>query len=272
MEQTEVEKKKAEKDNFDELDSKVLTPLKNLYFNGDINNDTVELINVNLTLSPKASNMDLLRKYKYDYLKKENKWYLSQSLSIDGYMDDISIWKQCASKDDKHEVNSNYGYLVYSEKNFNQFKNAQGKLMENSGTREAMVIFTRPSIHYDATYNGKHDFICTNYYHFFIRKNKLEMILSQRSCDFCTGFPFDYAWACYVYYDMLIGLKEKYPNLEEGNIMYNIDSCHLYRRSFGLLIKSALLSGRKITKEQIEKDWPTYKDSEDYDSFKVNII
>jgi hypothetical protein len=80
MEQTEVEKKKAEKDNFDELDSKVLTPLKNLYFNGDINNDTVELINVNLTLSPKASNIDLLRKYKYDYLKKENKWYLSQSL------------------------------------------------------------------------------------------------------------------------------------------------------------------------------------------------
>lgn len=206
------------------------------YCNGDFVRDTVENINQHLVLDPTDPEIDAFREFKKDYAEREKKWYLSHDLSIKGWMDDIKIWQFCASKDGKQEINSNYGYLVYDEKNGSQFDNAFLKLKENKESREAMVIFTRPQIHVDATADGKHDFICTNFYHFFIRKNKLEMILSQRSCDFVTGFPFDFNWACYVYNDMLTKLREVYPNLEAGTVQYNIDSLHTYMRSEKLLV------------------------------------
>ena len=96
---------------------------------------------------------------------------MSQDLSIKGWMDDIKIWQFCASKDDKQEINSNYGWCVFSEANGNQYENCLKKLQADPNSREAMLIYTRPSIHHDAVENGKHDFICTNYSHFFIRNN-----------------------------------------------------------------------------------------------------
>ena len=93
------------------------------------------------------------------------------------------------------------------------------------------------TIQWECEEHGKHDFICTAYYHFFIRENKLEMILAQRSCDALTGAPYDFAWSCYVYQLMYSKLLETYPDLKSGLIHWNIDSLHIYERSEKTLLK-----------------------------------
>lgn len=66
-------------------------------------------------------------------------------------MDDIKIWQFCASKDDKQEINSNYGWCVFSEANGSQYEHCLKHLKEDPFTREAMIIYTRPSIQDDCT-------------------------------------------------------------------------------------------------------------------------
>lgn len=198
--------------------------------------NTWELINVSLPLNPYQPYLNVFdRPFKHDYLEKEHKWYMSMDRSIIGWMDDIKIWNFCASKDEKKEINSNYGWCVFSEENGSQYENCLQKLKDDVNTREAMMIYTRPSIHKDAVENGKHDFICTNYAHVFIRRNKLMYIVSQRSCDIVTGLSFDFPWHCFIYQMMYEELKQTYPDLEVDEIQYNIDSLHIYERHENLI-------------------------------------
>lgn len=200
--------------------------------------DTIELLNVQLNLNPYKPYLKIFgRDFKHDYLKKEHDWYMSESLSIKGYMDDIKIWNFCASKDGNGEINSNYGNLVFSGANHNQYDYCLNRLKFDMNTREAMIIYTRPSIQHECSEKGKHDFICTNYAHFFIRDNQLLMTVSQRSCDIVTGLSFDFPWHCLIYQMMYEELKETYPDLDIGPITYNIDSLHFYKRSLNLVEK-----------------------------------
>ena len=224
-------------DNNDLIKIQVCDPIAKLYKKGIKVGNTWEMIDVDLRLSPFQPYLHIFRDVPMSYLEKEHKWYMSQDLSIKGWMDDIKIWQFCASKDDKQEINSNYGWCVFSEANGNQYENCLKKLQADPNSREAMLIYTRPSIHHDAVENGKHDFICTNYSHFFIRNNRLEMIHSQRSADGCTGVPFDFAWSCFVYQMLYEELRHTYPDLKVGLIHYHIDSLHIYERSEHLLKK-----------------------------------
>lgn len=201
----------------------------------ETNGKNWEILDKHLLLDPYNPYINVFREFKHDYLEREHKWYMSTSLSVNGYMDDVKIWQMCATKDGCGEINSNYGYLVFSPENYNQFDYCLNKLKYDKNSREAMIIYTRPSIQIEATEKGKKDFICTNYSHFFIRNNKLEMIHSQRSCDAITGLPFDFAWSCFVYQNLYNELKQTYPDLEVGKVHYNIDSLHIYDRSEKLL-------------------------------------
>lgn len=129
-----------------------------LYKNNEIVNNTWELLDVKLNLSPYEPYLNIFRTLPTSYLEKEHKWYMSKKLSIKGYMDDITIWKNIASKDDKQTVNSNYGWCVFSEENGSQFDNCLSKLKKDKFTREAMIIYTRPSIYKDAVENRKSGF------------------------------------------------------------------------------------------------------------------
>lgn len=206
------------------------------YLNNDKVGNTWELMNVNLTLNPFQPYVNILnRPFNKNYLEKEHKWYMSQDLSINGWMDDIKIWNFCASKDDKKLINSNYGWCVFSKENGSQYENCLEKLKNDRNTREALMIYIRPSMHDDSVENGKHDFMCTVSAHAMIRENKLNYIVTQRSCDLVTGFSYDFPWHCFVYQMLLEELRQTYPNLEVGNIFYNIASLHVYERHEGLL-------------------------------------
>jgi len=100
-----------------------------------------------------------------------------------------------------------------------------------------MMIYTRPSMHYDYNRDGMSDFICTNTTQQFIRNNKLIYRVDQRSMDMVFGLFNDLAWHQTVYNRFYNDLKKEYPNLEKGYININIGSAHVYERHFGMLEK-----------------------------------
>jgi thymidylate synthase len=192
----------------------------------------VELIDVNFICDENY----ILREPNLDYAKREMKWYDSMSLNVyDIPGGTPEIWKQVADKNGY--INSNYGYLIYSIDNHSQYENAKQKLLKDKNTRQAMMIYTRPSIHKDAVTNGMSDFICTAYTHQFIRDNKLIYIVYQRSCDAVFGFNNDLYFHKEIYQRLLTELRGKYKNLQEEHIHYNVGSLHVYPRHQKLLGK-----------------------------------
>lgn len=169
------------------------------------------------------------------YVRQELDWYKSMDLSIIGHegIEDNPTWQSCCSKDDKKLINSNYGWCVFSEENGSQYDNCLEVLKKDKTTRNAIIVYNRPSIYKDYKKDGKHDMICTFYSHFFIRKNKLYMIHKMRSNDIRYGFICsDLAWNCFVYQNMYEDLKKTYPDLETGTIMWSSDSMHIYSRHY----------------------------------------
>lgn len=177
------------------------------------------------------------RKSNEGYLKKELDWYLSLDPTIEK-VKDVKIWQNICSKKDS-TVNSQYGILVYGEENNNQFQKALDSLIKDRDSRQAVIIYNRPSIHEDAYEDGKHDFVCTFYQQFFIRNNRLECITNMRSNDCIFGIFNDLPWFEYVYNDMYRELLKTYPNLEKDKLVYIANSFHCYERHFELLNKIA---------------------------------
>lgn len=173
------------------------------------------------------------------YIKKEIEWYDSQSTNIyDLDQDPPAAWKMTANK--HGEINSNYGHLIYSEKYYNQFVNVINELAENPNSRRATMVYTRPSIWVEATENGKSDFICTNAVTYYIRDNRLDVVVQMRSNDAIFGYKNDRAWAREVQCRVCDALNHHMDrffedNVEPGNIYWQVQNLHVYSRHFDLV-------------------------------------
>lgn len=184
---------------------------KELYKNGTFREGkygkTVEIQNAHFL----ADEDWIIRKPDYDYAKREIEWYESQSL----YVKDIpgkvpKIWEMCADKDGK--INSNYGWCVNSKENGSQYKHCLNRLIDDPYTREACMIYTRPSMQVDCNANGMHDFMCTYATQVFLNdigdnKYRLDYTVFQRSCDAVYGYNSDRAWHDYVLTKMVDDLN-----------------------------------------------------------------
>ena len=196
----------------------------------------VELIAPSFTLDPNSKYLTFSgRSTPKKYVDVELTWYDSQSLSSDYIGQHAQIWRDIAGTDGS--LNSNYGYLVYSKENFEQYNNTLQSLIKNPGSRQAIMIYNRPSMHYDSVENGKRDFVCTLAHQFFIRKNKLYSVVNMRSNDAIYGFFNDFAWFCTVQERLLQDLLSHYPDLEMGTITHIANSFHVYERHFPMLQK-----------------------------------
>jgi len=176
----------------------------------------------------------IIRKPNLDYVKRELSWYESQSL----FVEDIPgktplIWKQVADKNGK--INSNYGYLIFSDENYNQYENVKNELINNKFSRRALMIYQRPSMHIDYNKDGMSDFICTTSNQFFIRNDSLISVYNIRSNDAVFGYNNDFYWAQYVHKKLYYDLIEKYPKLKLGDLIWNAGSIHIYERHFKYL-------------------------------------
>jgi len=192
---------------------------------------TVEFINYNMKLNPLQPIIDIgPKKTNEKYVEKELQWYLSQSLNIHPIMSDVQIWTQVC--DTNGFINSNYGWCIFSENNYNQYDFVLHELQNNPYSRRACMIYNRPAMVIDYNTNGRSDYMCTNYVSCFIRNGELIYNIKQRSCDFIYGFFNDFAWHCWVYQKLQSDLK-----CNAGIINYTIDSFHVYERHFDIISK-----------------------------------
>lgn len=164
-----------------------------------------------------------------EYVQRELDWYKSMSLNVG----DIpggppEIWKQVAST--QGWINSNYGYLIWHEENWNQYQNVLEELRRSPFSRRAVMIYTRPMIWNDYNIDGMSDFICTNTVQYFIRYDKLQVVVQMRSNDVVYGFKNDRGWQEYV----ALALCDEL-GVELGNIIWHVGSLHVYERHFGLV-------------------------------------
>lgn len=196
---------------------------------------TVEIQNVHFL----ADKDWIIREPNYDYAKREIEWYESQSLYVKDIPGDVpKIWQMCADKDGK--INSNYGWCIFSDENGSQYDRCLNRLLDDHHTREACMIYTRPSMQVDCNSNGMHDFMCTYSTQVFLNevndhKYKLDYTVFQRSCDACFGYNNDNLWHRYVMRKLVDDLNKHSINVIIGDMTYNCGSLHVYERHFKFL-------------------------------------
>lgn len=80
------------------------------------------------------------------------------------------------------------------------------------------------------------------------------MVHNMRSNDVRYGFICsDLSWNCFVYQNMYEDLKETYPDLEVGTIIWTSDSMHIYDRHYDDLKK--LFEERTAFSEAKRQNW-----------------
>ena len=217
---------------------------KDKYNNGifritNSNVKTVEIQNIQF----EADKDYILREPNYEYAEREIKWYESQSLNVYDIEGNVpTIWKQVA--DVNGDINSNYGWMIFSKENGSQYKNCLWNLVNDPTTRQAVMIYTRPSMQQDWNKNHKHDFCCTHYVHCFLNEDNdnkdvkyLKYIVYQRSQDAVFGYDNDILWHKYVLNKLCKDVKEKFKGYEiiPLPIICNVGSLHVYERHFKYL-------------------------------------
>lgn len=184
----------------------------------------------------------IIREPNYDYANREIEWYKSQSLNVN----DIpgvtpKIWQQCA--DVNGDIVSNYGWMIWSKENGSQYKNCLWQLTNDPTTREAVMIYNRPSMHVDAFANHRHDFCCTYAVQCFLNETdednvyKLDYHVFMRSNDAVFGYDNDYYWHNYVMEKLIEDLSNHYTGktIVRGDMIWNAASLHVYERHFKFL-------------------------------------
>ncbi len=165
-----------------------------------------------------------------DYVEREIEWYKSMSRNVHDIRNGApAAWKACASKDGM--INSNYGYLVWSEENYNQYKNVLAELKRAPESRRAEMIYTRPSIWNEYNRDGMSDFICTDAVQYFIREGKLVADVRMRSNDVVFGYKNDKAWQDYVHNQLANDLS-----VPVGPMLWHAGSLHVYEKHWDLVV------------------------------------
>ena len=210
--------------------------LRNKFINEDFVVDksgakTIEIINASFI----ADEPKIFGEVNEDYTLRELRWYKSQSLNVNDIEAPVpQIWKDVADADGN--INSNYGWCVYSKENGSQFEKVLNELYNFPLSRRAVMIYNRPSMHDDYNKNGMSDFMCTNAVQYLVRNNKLHALVYMRSNDAVYGYKNDYYWQSFVQMQLLYELNNKgWMGCGLGNIYWNVGSLHMYERHFKFL-------------------------------------
>lgn len=199
-------------------------------------NTTIEIVGATFIADEDA----IFGTVNWDYVKREEEWYNSRSLSVHDIPGGApQIWKTVADKDGM--INSNYGWCIYSPANgllksqrpleeLSQYKLAREELAKNPESRRAIMIYTRPSMWLEYNYNGRSDFMCTNAVQYLIRDGALHAVVQMRSNDAVFGYKNDRAWQQHVLEKLAADL-----NVAVGNLYWNVGSLHVYARHYHLV-------------------------------------
>ena len=188
----------------------------------------------------------IVREPNKEYFQRELKWYQTESLNVNDIPDGApKMWKSCATPDGY--INSNYGWMIWSKDNCEQYKHCLQKLIEDPHTREACMIYNRPSMQEEYNKNGMHDFCCTYAVQCFLNEDNseryhLKYIVYMRSNDAVFGFDNDALWHMHVQERLARDLFSNIPILTGiaspiicDPIIWNAGSLHVYERHFKFL-------------------------------------
>lgn len=190
----------------------------------------VEIINASFI----ADSNVIFGEVNSDWNARELSWYNSMSLNVNDIPAPIpAIWKAVATP--SGEINSNYGWCVYSKQNGNQFDNVIETLSKDPLSRRAEMIYTRPSMHTEYNRDGMSDFMCTETVQYVIRDNLVHAIVKMRSNDAIHGYKGDYFWQNHMLETVIKTLNN--PSYSKGLIYWNSGSLHIYDRHFPLIEK-----------------------------------
>lgn len=179
------------------------------------------------------------------YIDAELAWYKSESTNINDIHGDSKeppkAWQ--GSADAHGNINSNYGYLVFSDRYYSQYESAFNELWNNPDSRRAQMIYNRPSIWAEFNEGGKSDFICTNAQTFYIRDGQLHMVSQMRSNDVVFGYKNDYAWAQHLMDKLVNDWNERAATTDvqpivKGTLTWQVMNLHVYERHFDLVSPS----------------------------------
>lgn len=170
-----------------------------------------------------------------EYIKHELEWYNSQDLNIKGHpgIENNKVWKSCATPEGN--VNSNYGWCIYSIENNNQFNRCIESILKDNMTKQAVMIYSRPNINeeWNDNIHASHDMICTIYTSAILRDGELVLLVHMRSNDIWYGLRNDLAWQQHVQEEIVSCLNAAGVECKCGMIIWNADSLHLYDRNYG---------------------------------------
>lgn len=240
---------------------------------GLVGSSTIEIVGATFI----ADEDSIFGKVNWDYVRREEEWYNSMSLNVN----DIpggppEIWKAVADKT-TGEINSNYGWCIYSPDNvlkdwdeqgeeiwlkmtqdgecirnpMNQYRFALDELKRNQESRRAIMIYTRPNMWLDYNEGGRSDFMCTNAVQYLIRDGALHAVVQMRSNDSIFGFRNDRAWQKHVLEQLAGDL-----GVAVGSLYWNVGSLHIYARHYYLVDHFAKTGEISISKSDYESQYP----------------
>lgn len=179
-----------------------------------------------------ANEPSIFGKVSHEYVEREISWYESQSLNINDIYGPSSpppkAWTYAAN--DKGEINSNYGKLIFSKEYHDQYNNVFQELKTKKDSRRAVMIYNRPSMWLEYWLHDKNDFICTNAVSYYIRNDKLHCVVQMRSNDAIFGYKNDKAWQDYVLTNLAADLQ-----VDIGNMYWQVQNLHVYEKHFDLV-------------------------------------
>lgn len=186
---------------------------------------TIEMIGATF----EADEPTIFGKVNQDYVDRELAWYKSKSLSVYDIPAPVpEIWKQVA--DENGYINSNYGWAIWHEDNFDQYYRVYQELSTNPNSRRAVMIYTRPTMWLDYNFNGMSDFMCTNTVQYMIRGDTLVAVVQMRSNDVVFGYRNDFAWQ-----DHVVKLLGSALGIEKTKVIWHVGSLHVYERHFDMV-------------------------------------
>lgn len=214
-----------------------------------------ELIGVSYTFDPTTDHVMTANSNLFDLKKAAAMyfWYKKGDRTDTSIIEYFDEYKRCI--DESHtKFNSNYGYYAYVQ---NGLSRCIRMLMQHKDTRHACFCINNN----DAMGPTSIDKLCTNTIQFFIRDNKLEMIVQMRSSNFLTLLPYD-AFMFTVFYQQVYSylVHSQYTELRTGLIHMQVASLHFYVED-KQKYQEHTKSDEVIIKDFVDKNWQLFLES-----------
>jgi len=127
------------------------------------------------------------------------------------------VWQQFINEDSEFDYS-------YNERMKPQLIKIIKELRMHPNTRQAIIEIHNNELDINSL-GGKKRIPCSLYYQFMLRKGKLEIVYSMRSCDFVTHFVNDIILAM-----KLQAYVAKLIEAEVGNFIFFCSSLHIYKK------------------------------------------